>query len=192
MCKVDWKAPLPYNHVGRWNKCVVSIFNPIEKITWPQYLAELIIQNRAKVIKTFQKIKIGPGWSNSVRSQYRSLIQQAYCICNYFPHPDDDPLIYIAFQNYIKNNRVLKIGQYRKVRVSKSGKINITDAEQDIVLGITCELERLKESVPITTSTASKSTVVTKDNVEFKTHTVQKSGRFGALLDIEQELNNKQ
>ncbi|MFA5759525.1 MAG: hypothetical protein WC942_09255 [Clostridia bacterium] len=156
---------LPYNHNGRWSKKIKSIFNPQAMVTWPQFIAECVIFWRSKIIKTFPKITYGPGWSDALARQVRQLNQQAATICNYFPHPDDEPLVYSAFKNYIRANRVMKIGQYRKVRTTKDGKCNITQDEKDVVKGIAKELLRLTNQRAAVTNAATKNKTQTTEPI---------------------------
>ncbi len=142
MNNINWHS-LPFKH--SWVKDCDSVMSPGDKVTWPQLIMELIIENRVKYIRTHPQIKKGPQWSNDIPKQVRSLVQQSYCVCNYFPHPNNEPLVKTAILTIIKNNRVFKIGQYRKNRVDKSGKINITIDEMDFVKSIYRELSRLTE-----------------------------------------------
>ncbi len=142
--KMDW-ANLPYQHES-WSKNIPSIMAPGEKVTWPQFIAEMVIYWRSKIIKDFPKIKMGKGWSGSIQKQVRELNQQATVLCNYFPDPVSEPLVIYAFKKYFKERRPLKIGRYRKNRVNKKGNIGITQDEKDIVLGLTAELKTVMET----------------------------------------------
>jgi hypothetical protein len=141
---IDW-VNLPYNHNGTWIKNKQSVMSPGTLVTWPQLLAEIVIYNRIKIIKSFPKVQLGPGWSCAIAGQVKGLIQQMHVICNYFEHPNTDPLVEVAFLHYFKNNKALKVGGFRKIRVTKAGKINITDTEKDTVKGLMYEFNRLKE-----------------------------------------------
>lgn len=137
---MDWKH-VPYSH--NYKKVFDSIFNPQDKITFPQFVAEMVIFNRERFIKDFQKIQRGPGWSKQLSRIVRGLVQQAGVVCNYFPDINEDPLVEQAFRSFFRNNRVFKIGQYRKTRVKKDGKLNITQDEKDIINGINAEYQKL-------------------------------------------------
>lgn len=137
---MDWKH-VPYSHT--YKKVFDSIFNPQDKITFPQFVAEMVIFNRERYIKDFQKLTRGPGWSVPISRVVRGLVQQASVLCNYFPDLNEDPLVEEAFRSYFRNNRVFKIGQYRKTRVSKAGKLNVTQDEKDVLKGINAEYQKL-------------------------------------------------
>lgn len=109
-------------------------------------------------MKDYKEIKYGEGWYLPIQTQVRHLNQQSHSICNYFPHPDDEPLVIAAFKNVFRKLRPLSIGGFRKTRQTKNGKLNITQAEKDIIIAIECELERLiaqrdifKDVVPVVT-----------------------------------------
>lgn len=137
---MDWKE-VPYSH--SYKKVFDSIFNPQDKITFPQFVAEMVIFNRERFIKSFQKLDRGPGWSNQISRTVRGLVQQATVVCNHFPSIEEEPLVEEAFKSFFRNNRVFKIGQYRKTRVSKTGKLNITQDEKDVIKGIKAEYDKL-------------------------------------------------
>lgn len=175
MNNIDW-INLPYDHSGRWSKIYNSIMNPSAKITWPQFIMEMVIYHRSKYLKDYPKIQKGPNWSEYIQKQVRSLSQQAYMIVKYFPHPDDEPLIVPAFKNYFRQNRVMKIGQYRKTR-QKDGKCLVTQDEKDLVKGIACELNRLKENRNRMMQSASKTTDVdNKEKKQISYRTILKNG----------------
>lgn len=158
MKKLDWST-MPYDHKGRWHKKFQSIMNPSgDKITFPQLVAEFVIYWRTELLKDYQNIKYGPEWYLPIQAQVRNLNQQACAICNYFPHPDDEGLVIVAFKNVFRKLRPLTIGGFRKTRKTKSGKINITQAEKDILNALQCELERLIEqrNIFISVSTDDK------------------------------------
>lgn len=135
---------MPFDHSGRWHKKFPSIMNPGgDKITFPQLVAEFVVYWRVELMKDYQNIKCGNGWYLPIQSQVRHLNQQSHTICNYFPHPDDEPLVVPAFKNVFRRLRPLTIGGFRKTRQTKNGKLNITQAEKDIIVAIECELERL-------------------------------------------------
>ena len=162
--------------------------NPISKCTLPHLIAEWVIDTRSKFIKTFPNIKRGHGWSTAISRQVRGLCQQASVLCNYFDHPDDDRIVYAAFKNYFTKNRIFKIGQYRKVRLSKEGKINITQDEKDVVKGILMEYMYLKNKY-------TNDNIIQKptDNLEYihkpkiREKNVKIGGRFSKLIDAEQK-----
>lgn len=141
---IDWKIP-PYSH--SWSKNIDSVMNPLgSKITFPQFVVEMLIYNRCKYIKSFPKIVRGEGWSNAISKQIRGLCQQAYLICNFFPHPQEENLVTVAFKNVFRNQMVFKIGQFRKVRIYKDGKLNITQDEKDIIMAVSAEFNNLKSA----------------------------------------------
>jgi hypothetical protein len=143
---MDWKE-LPYNHAGKWEKKYESILAPREKVTWPQFIVEMVIYWRKKFIKNYPEIKIGKGWSRPIQTQVRNLEHQASVICNYFPHPDQEPLVIYAVKKYFRTAKPLKLGGFRKNRVAvnkETGRENLTicQAEKDVVLGIKNELDK--------------------------------------------------
>lgn len=143
MKDIDWVNP-PYEHSGTWHKKFPSIMNPNgDKITFPQLIAEYVVYCRMQVLKSYQDITYGPDWYKPIMKDIRSLNQQACAICNYFPHPDQEPLVVVAVKNIFRKQRPLTIGGFRKSRVTKNGKINITQGEKDILTAIQYELERL-------------------------------------------------
>lgn len=137
---IDW-TETPHKH--KWIKNRTSIFNNEDKITFPQFIAEMVIYNRNKYWKKYHEVGTGPGWSIPLSKEYTGLIQQATTLCNYFPHPDEDPLVDGAFRNYFRNFRITNIGQYRKIRVKEDGKSNITDQEKNVVKGVLIEYNKL-------------------------------------------------
>ena len=181
---IDWKKKPKYNH--KWRKIYTSIMDPTAKITFPQYIMEMVIYNRMRFLKTFPKIHRGPGWSQQIAKQVRQLCQQSSTICNYFPHPDEEPLVIASFRNFFRNNRAMKIGAFRKARINKNGKCNITNDEKDIVVGVTKELERLQKQRDIF------KTVVKKQNngeIKFKTnHGSLKKDKKKNVLELEKKL----
>ena len=190
---IDFKT-LPYSHEGRWVKKFQSIMNPDENVTWPQLIAEFVIFFRMRIIKNYPKIDKGKGWSSQIQKQVRDLNQQAAVICNYFPHPDDEPLVIYAVKKYFREQKPLKIGQFRKVRVSnKGGKehLTITQAEKDVVLGINAELIKVIKSREIFNSVK-----IEPEEDKQKTFEIgrakNKRGNLVRLLEIEKELKAKQ
>jgi hypothetical protein len=173
MSNIDWTV-LPYDHSGRWSKKYDSIMNPRgDKITWPQLVAEFVIYWRTEFLKDYKNIQFGPDWYKTITKQVRQLNQQACSICNYFPHPDDEPLVVVAFKNVFRKNRVMTIGQFRKVRKTKDGKINITQNEKDILTNITYELKRLVDqrdifkNIPIEITQPTVNKEVTYSKTQF-------------------------
>lgn len=185
---------LPYDHSGRWTKKFASIMNPDEKVTWPQLIAEFVIFFRMRFIKDYPKIIKGKGWSTPIQKQVRDLNQQAAVICNYFPHPDDEPLVVYAVKKYFREQRPLKIGQFRKNRISKkSGResLTITQAEKDVVLGINYELIKVIKS-----REAFNTIKITPQPQEYKPKTFnaqhsKKRGNLSYLLQVEKELKEQ-
>lgn len=131
---IDWKI-LPYDHSGRWEKKHESKLAPGEKCTWPQWLVEFVVMNRAKFFPEY-RVTIGKGWSVPISKEVRALNQQMCTICNYFPHPDDENIVYKVFNTYFKQYHPFKIGTHRKVRVTKDGKCNVTQCEKDVIKGL--------------------------------------------------------
>jgi len=139
---MNWKE-LPYSH--SWEKTYTSVFNPTTKVTFPQFIAEKILYNREKYIRGFEKFSRGAGWSKDNSGMIRRLVQQCNTICNYFPHVQEDPIVELAFKNAIDKNKIMKVGQYRKTRITKDGKLNITQDEKDVYNAINSEYEKLKK-----------------------------------------------
>jgi len=187
---IDWNT-VPYSHKYEKNK--VSIFNPNsnDKITFPQFVAEMVLFNRERFIKDFQKLPRGKGWSNSISAQVRKLVQQSYVICNYFPSVNEDPLIEIAFKNFFRNNRVFKIGQYRKVRVTKEKKCNVTQDEKDVIKGITAEYNKLLKKKNIFKDTKPEEINSIKEKV-ISSYSNKKPSKIEALLEMEKSLIDKE
>jgi hypothetical protein len=119
----------PYNHAGRWSKKFDSIFCPGDKITFPQYVTEMLVWCLSTWAEPYKSIKKGPGWSTSVSKQIRSISQQSYHICNHFPHPDT-------------------ICRYRKTDKSA------TKAEKDAINAINFEYKALKSQEEKITNSA--------------------------------------
>jgi hypothetical protein len=184
--KIDWNKI--YNH-EEWSKDQVSIMNPLAKVTWPQFIAEMVVWNRTKIISSYKNIQRGPGWSSAIPSDVRKLIQQAYAIANCFPHPKNEPLVYVAFKNYFRNHRVLKIGQLRKTRI-KDNKLMITKEEKDIIVGVTAELNRLMAQRDIFVNTKpTEPPVVSTEPTTFRTENQnQQKSSLSNLLALEQKI----
>lgn len=186
MQTIDWST-IPYNHAGRWSKKFQSIMNPNgDKITFPQLVAEFVIYWRTEILSDYKDISYGPDWYIPIQKQVRVLNQQAYTICNYFPHPDDEPLVIVAFKNIFRKQRPLTIGAFRKVRQTKSGKINITQAEKDILSALKYELDRLIKQRNIFTDVVVKEK---KENITFNSaKTYNQSKGLKGLMQIEEKL----
>jgi hypothetical protein len=187
--KINWYE-LPYSH-KEWQQKYTSIFNPTgKKISFPHYVAEMLLFNRSKILKNFPIIIKGEGWTNAIQDQYRKAVQQAYTICNYFPSIESEPLVEMAFRNVFRNNRILSIGQYRKIRVTKAGKLNITQAEKDCVLAISTELERLtKQRVTYSEVKTTESTPTNPSTVKFGgSNTPTKKKSLAAILALEKQI----
>jgi len=168
--------------------------NPQDKVTWPQLIMEFVIYWRIQFLKDYKNIKHGYGWSNQIQKQVRQLTQQAYAICNYFPHPDDEPLVVPAFKNFFRRHRPLTIGTYRKTRFTTKGNrkvCNLTQGEKDVVLGLAAELSKLIDQrnvfqeVKISTSPALQTTDTTV-GVKPK----PKINRFDDLIELEKQVSN--
>lgn len=189
---INFYDPLPYDHSGRWHKKYDSILNPNgQKITWPQFITECIIYFRTKLLKNYSDVKIGPNWHQPITKDVRQLNQQAAIICNYFKHPDDEPLVIVAFKNWFRNHKPLKMGQFRKNRIStKNGRqvLNIDQAEKDVILGVSCELERLIKQRDLFKNTV-KTIDTTNKPIKFQYNTGQSS--LSKLLEIEKKLQEK-
>lgn len=141
---MDWKE-LPYDHAGKWKSDQDSIMNPGKKCSLPMWIMEKIIDNRAKYIPKFTKLIKGDGWSRPIARQVKLLCQQAFVILNYLPHPSNDPLVTVAVKKYFTDNRVFKLGGFRKTRVTKSGKCNITQEEKYLAQALIHEFDLLKK-----------------------------------------------
>jgi hypothetical protein len=169
--------------------------NPDEKITWPQLIAEFVIFFRTRMIKNYPKVSKGKGWSSQIQKQVRDLNQQATVICNYFPHPDDEPLVVYAVKKYFREHKPLKIGQFRKARLSsKGGKehLTITQAEKDVVLGINAELMKVIKSREQFNSIKIQPEDDRKPRTFDAQHNRHKRGNLTYLLEMEKELKAKQ
>lgn len=153
---MDWKE-LPYDHSGKWEKKYDSIMSPGTKVTWPQFIVEMVIYWRSRILKDYPKVTKGKGWSRPIATQVRNLEHQAAVICNYFPHPDSEPLVIYAVKKYFRENKPLKLGGFRKNRttVKESGRESstVTQAEKDIVIGIQAELDKVLASRNLYTET---------------------------------------
>lgn len=179
---MDW-SKLPYNHAGRWESKYDSVMNPGAKCSWPNLIVQWVVETRSKYMKSFPKIQKGKGWSVPIAGQIRGLCQQASVICNYFPHPSDDPLVEAAFRNYFKHNRVFSIGAFRKTRKS------ITQNEKDIVKALEYEYKLLKDKeARIIKIQPVEAVPVEKPQPKVYKQTEKQQGRFGKLMDIEKSL----
>ena len=185
VAKIDW-ANLPFDHSGRWEKKFQSIMNPTPsgRVTWPQLIAEFVVYWRSRIIKTYHKINKGEGWSTPVQAEVRKLNQQTAAICNYFPHPDDEPLVIVAVKKFFRENKPLKIGQFRKSRVTKTGKVNITQDEKDIVKGISFELSKLISQRDIFSTVFKPPTTKIVEPITFSTSPSLIQGKKMSILDI--------
>ena len=140
MQKINWDE-LPYSH--KYEKSLPSILNPSGKISLPELIVEMVLLNREKVIKGY-RLQRGAGWSTPIGSQVRRMIMQAIALCNYFEDYKVEPLVFVAIKNHISKNCVLKIGGFKKYRVTKTGKSTISQDEKDFVKGVFFELDSLK------------------------------------------------
>lgn len=192
--KINWHQ-LPYDHKGRWTEKYQSIMNPAEKITWPQFFAEMVIYWRTKYWKKYSAVKMGPGWSVPIQRDVRAVCQQACAICNYFPHPDDEPLVIPAVKNYIRRCRVTHIGQLRKVRTKKNddGRVvdNITQDEKDVVKGIQAELDTVvaQRDVFLQHAKTNISVAPRDENVSFRFNSGKRTrASVDKLIELEKTL----
>jgi hypothetical protein len=193
---IDWKT-LPFDHAGRWEKKVDSLFAPGEKVTWPQFIAEMVIFWRSRYLKDFPKIEKGKGWSRPIQKIVRDLNQQAAVICNYFPHPDDEPLVVYAVKKYFRTHKPLKIGRVRKSRVTKTGgreRVNITQSEKDVVLGINAELMKVLETREVFNKATPSEPKKEPEKVTFAASTASKPkrGSLAYLVALEQQLKSSE
>lgn len=153
---IDWKSSLA-DYSGRWRQNFTSIMNPNgSKITFIQYLAEIICWNRMQVLKSYSDVKIGPQWYSTIQKDVRSLNQQAAALTGYFPFYEDEPLVVPAFKNFFRKHRTLAIGGFKKNRVTKKGTIAISQEEKDCIIGISTELDRLIKQREIFKVTGNK------------------------------------
>lgn len=195
MADINWKV-LPYNHSGKWEKKFDSIMSPGEKVNWPQYLVELIIVNRAKIFDEY-KVTKGKGWSKPLSKQVRSLQQQIYVILNYFPHPDEEDIVYKTFLTYFKKYKPLKIGQFRKYRtatdkVSKKEYCNITQCEKDTIKGLLYLYNQFKKETE--KQHIQETTVQSKDDPTYRTQSIStvKKSIFDLIKEEEETQKNGQ
>ncbi len=188
---IDWANP-PYCH-ERWEKNIDSIMSPGTKVTFPLFIVEMVFFNRSTYIKGFQKINKGNGWSVGVAKQVRALAQQAHAICNYFPFPTSEPLVIVAFKNFFRNNRVMKIGQFRKCRVTKEDKCNITLDEKDLIKGVWAELDRLIKQRDSFVKTEITYPIDKTKEVTFRSNNEISNGKksLADLMKLEQSIHNK-
>lgn len=193
MKKIDWKDPLPFSHKGRWHKNQKSIMSPGAKVTWPQFVMECIIFNRTIYWSFYKNVKQGEGWFEFIPKDVRTLSQQAYAVCDYFPHPEDEPLVCVAFKNVLRNNRITKIGQYRKTRVSKEGKTTVTLDEQNFITAVQKELERLmaQRDTFRVIKTENELKAVSGDSVKFETTSGSRKSKKLSFSDLDQTLENQ-
>ncbi len=193
--KIEWNEWPFYNHENRWVKKYQSIMDPTSKVTWPQLIAEFVIFFRKRYIKGYPDVPTGKGWSQAIQKQVRDLNQQASIICAYFPHPDDEPLVVHAVKKYFRENKPLKIGKCRRIRIIKNKnreKVNISQAEKDVVLGINHELMKAIKArnicseviIPVTTEESKEKTFNTQEFAHGK-----KRGNLSYLLELEKQLN---
>lgn len=192
---MDFKN-VPYNHSGRWEKIYDSIMAPGEKCTWPQFIVEMVIYWRSRLIPDFPAITKGKGWSKSIAGQVRRLEQQAAVICNYFPHPQDEPLVVYAVKKYFRTNRITSIGGFRKNRVKVTGgkeKCLVSQAEKDVVLGIQAELDQALK-LRSTYEQVKPSEPKQPHEVTFETakRTTPKKNSVAYLLSLEKQLKTEQ
>lgn len=181
---------LPYDHSGKWQSNIPSIFNPSSKITFYQLVAEMTLWNRESYLKGHIKLSRGPGWSKAISGQVRSLCQQSVVLCNYFPFILDEPLVCVAFKNFFRNTRCMKIGAFKKNRLNKKGNLNISQAEKDVVNGIRAELDKLIKQRDTFKNVVAK-TIEKKANEEIKFQSGNNSGgkmNVGSLLSLEKKL----
>jgi hypothetical protein len=168
--------------------------NPGSKVTWPQYVAEMVIYWRTQFIKDYKDIQRGQDWHKTIQKPVRDLNQQAAVICNYFEHPNKEPLVAVAFRNFFRKTKPMKIGQFRKVRFTeKNGRrvSNITQDEKDVVTGINAELNRLiiQRDMFIAATPKSKDPLKSQEEIKFKTTgSSKKKGGLGNILALEQQL----
>lgn len=190
---------LPYNHCGTWKQVIISVMDPNGKVTWPQFIVELVIVSRRKFIPKYRDIKLGRGWSREISGEVRKLVQQATVLCNYFEHPDKDPLVRAAFLKYFREHTPMKIGQYRKTRYKMLGNgrkvCTITQDEKDIVNGIYAEFEKLSSlrGNPVSQDASAKyhlSNIPKTGPVKFKTLVPgQKPSLIGTLRQEPSDTN---
>lgn len=187
---MEW-TNLPFAHEGRWIKKYPSIMNPLDKVTWPQLVAEFVIFWRKQFLPNYKGLG-GPGWSSSIQRHVRNLNQQACVLCNYFPHPSDDPLVEVAFKSYFRKNRPMKIGQYRKVRFTiKNGRevSNITQDEKDVVLGIDAEYQKLVKQRNMFSEMGK--TEVYEEGKIIKFGATKRVSKLNKILELEKKLKEK-
>lgn len=169
--------------------------NPGTKVTWPQLVAEFVIYWRTKFIKNYKDIKLGPEWYDKIAGVVRRLNHQTPVICNFFPHPDDEPLVEAAFKNYFRKFKPLKIGAFKKVRFTeKNGKtsLKISKDERDIITGLQSELDDLLDKRNVMKEAVAKieNKTGTNDDIKEKQATKGKS-KIEKLLELEKSLNGK-
>jgi hypothetical protein len=188
---MDWKT-LPHDHSGTWEKKYDSIMAPGEKVTWPQLIAEFVVYWRTRLLPQYPEVPKGKGWSKNISGQVRNLNHQASVICNYFPHPDSEPLVIYATKKFFRTVRPLTIGGYRKNRVNAKGKLIVTQAEKDIVLGIQAELDRALKTRNVYQD-AKPTEVKAPQDITFETaKRVTKKNNLAYLLSLEKQVKSQQ
>lgn len=187
MTKIDF-SKVPYNHSGRWHKKFDSIFAPEEKVTWPQYISECVVFWRIKLLKDHPQVTRGKGWSKSIQREFRMLVQQASVVCNFFPHPDDEPLVIYSVKKFLRERRVCSLGGFRKYRtkVSKAGNevLTITQAEKDVINGIQYELDKVVKARNIIKA-IEKPIETPKENITFGNITTTKKKGITSLKELD-------
>lgn len=191
---IDWRT-VPFNH--NWEKNQPSLMNPGSKITFPQFVMEMVIWLRRQYWNNYKHINLGPNWSNQIQREVRQLVQQATVICNHFEHPQKEALIIYAFKKYFRERKPTSIGTFRKTRVTinkKTGRenLNVSQAEKDVILGIQAELDKaiktrdiFKNSSPAVIAEQSEKSTATSPKKENKN---KKLTGIANLLKIEQDL----
>jgi hypothetical protein len=106
-------------------------------ITFPQYIAEIVVYCRCQILDDWKGIRRGPDWWKQIPTDVRKLVQEAYNICSVFDDPDDNPMVKTAFRNFFRRSKPLTLGKYL------TGKKEFTAKAKDVITGVRHELNFL-------------------------------------------------
>lgn len=167
-------AEPPYKH-GKWTARFKPVMNSspgAKNITFPQFIVEMVVFFRSKLLKDWKHVKRGPDWHKNIGTQVRNLNYQANFILNWFPHPDEEPLVEVAFRNYFKLNRTCAIGGYVK------NKKKLSQQEKEVIKGVWSELSRLQSRRSQMCSLSDKEkqyieNLKNNSNIKFRTKSVK-------------------
>lgn len=124
----------------KYTKCVNSIYDPGSLVTWPQYLVEMIIQNRGEFIPKY-KLNKGKNWWVPLGTEMGRLQMQAAHILSYFDSPEDDKIVAASIVRYVKVRKPTKMGTFKKF------KNKATQDEKYFVKAIQMEINSFKSQM---------------------------------------------